>query len=184
MHSGMITNAIIHNLSLAIAYGGPTFGRGLRKAVLQGVSNDKERGKVMEIAWNEFNKINVPAHLAFTATWAVERSAIKRYFGSPAVDKLVTIKDVAIGGALLTGVANVVAGKMMQREFPEGVAYPAIGNVSPEKAEKIARYVDFFRVMGPLNHALIGASIALNPVLGANVVRQTARGMLARLFKR
>ena len=73
---------------------------------------------------------------------------------------------------------------MMKREFPEGVAYPAVGNTTPEKAEKIAKYVGFFRVVGPLNHVLIGASIAMGPVIGASILRHATRGLLGRLFRR
>lgn len=184
MHSGYITNAIVHNLSLAVAYGGPTFARPLRTALLQGVSSDKDRGKAMQIAWTEFNKINVPAHLAFTATWLVERNAIKRYVGGRTTNKLVGVKDLLIGGALVTGVANVIANEMMKRDFPNGAPIPSEGNVTPSDAAKIARYVGFFRVVGGLNHALTGASIAISPIIGASVVRSMSRGLLGRLFKR
>jgi len=183
--SGLIRTAIIHNIALAIAYGGPVFAKaGLKKAVLQGVSSPKERGKVLEIAWSEYEKINVPAHLAFTATWLLERKALSRYFPDKRTKRLVMVKDFLIGGALLTGVANRVAGEMMKRDFPDGVPYPAEGEISPEKVEKAARYITFFRVMGPLNHALIGASIATGTLIGASVVRHAGRGLLARLLKR
>lgn len=187
MHTkkGLVTTAIIHNLSLAVAYGGPIFATmALRPALLQGSSSDKDRGKVMQIAWAEFTKINVPAHLAFTATWLVERAAIKRYYGTRRTNKLVAVKDALIAGALLTGVANVVAGRMLKRQFPDGVPYPAEGNVTPEQAEKIARYVNFFRVVGGLNRALVGASIAAGPVIGASILRHQKRSVLSRLFKR
>lgn len=184
MHTGLVANAIVHNLSLAVAYGGPIFGsRPLRLALLQGVTSDQERGKAMQVAWTEFNKINVPAHLAFTATWLAERGTIKR-IGGRTTDNLVTLKDVLIGGALVTGVANVVAGEMMKRDFPNGAPLPSEGNVTPSDAAKIARYVGFFRVVGGLNRALVGASIAASPIIGASLFRTYGRGMLARLFKK
>lgn len=182
MHSGFITAAVVHNLSLAVAYGGSIFGQtALRPAVLQGISNDRERGKVMQIAWNEFNKRNVPAHLALTATWLSQRGAILRFAGDRRTARLVAIKDVVTAGALITGVANVIASGMLQREFPEGVPIPAEGNVSAEKTAKIARYVSFFRVVGGLNVALLGASIAINPLIGASLIRTRSRGLIGRL---
>lgn len=185
MHSGLIGNAILHNLSLAVVYGGQAFAKaGLKPAVLQGVSSDKERGKVMDIAWSEFNKINVPAHLVFTGTWLIERGAIKRFSGDKRTLRLVGLKDALIGGALVTGVANVVAGKMMKRDFPDGVPYPSEGHVTPSEAAKIARYIGFFRVVGGLNHALVGASIATSTLIGASIVRNKSRGLLAKLLKR
>lgn len=184
MHTGLVTNSIVHNLSLAVAYGGPMFGaRPFRLALLQGVTSDQERGKAMQIGWTQFNKINVPAHLAFTATWLAERGAIKR-FGGRRTDNIVAVKDALIAGALVTGVANVVANEMFKRDFPNGAPIPAEGNVMPSDAAKIARYGLFFRVVGTLNRAFLGASIAAGPVLGASLLRDTARGTLRRLLKR
>jgi uncharacterized membrane protein len=184
MHSGLTTNAIIHQLSLAVAYGGGTFANvALKNAVMQGVSDPKERGKVMDIAWTQFNKVNVPAHVAFTATWLVERKAIKTFFGDQTTRKLVGVKDALVAGALITGVANTIAGEMLRREYPEGLPLPAIGNISNEKAQKLTQYMTYFRVMGPLNHALIGASIAIGPVIGSSVIRSSARSLLTRLLQ-
>lgn len=180
MHSGFITTAIVHNLSLAVAYGGTIYGKtALGPAVLQGISIDRERGRVMQIAWNEFNKRNVPAHLALSMTWLVQRNGIKRFTSDRATRSLVTIKDALTLGALVTGVANVAASKMLEREYPKGVPIPAEGNVSPESAAKITRYVNFFRVVGGLNVALLGASIAVGPLLGASIIRSRRRGGLA-----
>lgn len=183
MHSGLVGTSILHNLSLAVAYGGPLFAKaGLKKAVLQGISSDKERGKVIEIAWTSFNKLNVPAHLLFTGTWLVERRAIKHYFASRQTSKLVMVKDLAIGAALVTGVANVVAGEMMKRDFPNGAPYPAEGNVTPAEAAKIAKYVRFFKVAGRINRVALAGSIALGPAIGASIFRHSTRGLLARLL--
>ncbi|MFT3775967.1 MAG: hypothetical protein QM820_62275 [Minicystis sp.] len=185
MHSGLIGNAILHSLSLAVVYGGQAFAKAsLKKAVLQGVSSDRERGKVLEIAWSEFNKIQVPAHLVFTGTWLIERSAIKRFSGDKRTMRLIGVKDALIGGALATGVANVVAGRMMKRDFPDGVPYPSEGNVTPAQAAKIARYIGFFRVVGTANHLLVGASIATSTLIGASILRNKSRGLLAKLLNR
>lgn len=185
MHSGLVGTSILHNLSLAIAYGGPLFAKtGLKKAVLQGISSDKERGQVIQIAWTEFNKLNVPAHLLFTGTWLVERSAIKRYFANRQTNKLVMAKDLAIGTALVSGVANVVAGEMMKRDFPNGVPYPSEGNVDPAEAAKIAKYTKFFRTVGRINRVAVAGSIALGPVIGASIFRHSSRGLLGRLLNK
>ncbi|APR81533.1 Hypothetical protein A7982_06882 [Minicystis rosea] len=186
MHSGLIATSILHNLSLAVAYGGQAFAKaGLKDAVLQGITSDRERGKVIEIAWTQFNKkVNVPAHIVFTGTWLIQRAAIKRFAGHGRTMRLVRVNDVLIGGALLTGIATVLAGQKMKREFPNGVAYPAEGNVSPTEAAKIASYLRFFRVVGTLNHGLIGASIAVNTLLGVSLVRHAAMHGGRRLFRR
>lgn len=183
MHTGFVTIAIMHHLSLAAAYGGSIFARvALKNAVLQGISSDKERGKTLEIVWSEWNKVNVPAHIMFAGTWALERNAISSRFTDPSTQRLLVAKDVLTAGALVVGVLNVLTGQAMKREFPEGVPYPAEGNLPPEQVEKVARFRSYYRIMGPLHRALLAGSIAIGPAIGANILRQRG-GLLGRLFR-
>lgn len=183
MHSGFVTIAAIHHLSLAAAYGGALFAKvALKKSALQGVSNAEERGKVLGIAWTEWNKVNVPAHIAFAATWAIQRGAISGRYTGRTTQRLIAVKDVLTAGAFVTGVLNTMVGNAMKREFPEGVPIPAEGNLPPEKVERVLRYVSYYRVMGPLHRALLGGSIAIGPAIGASILRATSKGFLARLF--
>ena len=122
MHTLVKAAAAIHNLSLATAFGGPLFAKvGLRPAVIKDITDEKERGRVLACAWAKYNKINVPAHVAFTATWLIERHAIKHLNPDHRTQRLVAFKDLLIAGALLTGLANVAVGKKLCREFPEGI---------------------------------------------------------------
>jgi uncharacterized membrane protein len=184
MHSGIITAAIVHNLSLAVAYGGPLFGKyALRPAVLEdAAAKPVERGKILEDAWSRFSKINRRAHLAIGVTWLLERHAIKTHISDQHTRKLVALKDVLVSGVLVTGLANTIAGEMMKRDFPNGVPIPAAGNTTPENAAKIERYVTFFRIMGSLNMALVGGSIALGPVITAAAFRASRRSLISRLL--
>jgi uncharacterized membrane protein len=185
MHSGIVAAAAVHNLSLAVAYGGSIYGRmALRRATIESVSDPKQRGKLLSQAWTRFNRVNVPAHALFTATWLIERSAINHApFASNRTRRLVAVKDLLVTGALISGVSNVIAGEMMKKEFPEGVAITDNGNVSTEQAQKAQKYLDYFRVMGPLNTALVGGSIILGPVIGASIHRNARTGLIGKLLK-
>jgi hypothetical protein len=184
MHTGLIKIAAIHNLSLATAFGGLLYAKvALRPSVLKDVAAT-ERVKLMEDVWTRFNKINVPAHLLFTGTWLIERKAIKRYFMDRHTNRLVGVKDVLIAGALITGVANVIAGEMLKRQLPAGTNVEKLASTDPAKAATLAKYVGFFKVMGPLNLALIGASIAIGPRLAASIIAHNRMGLLGRLFAR
>jgi hypothetical protein len=186
MHSGIVGTSIIHNLSLAVAYGGPIFAKvGLYKAVMEGEKDPKERGKVVAKAWEHFTPVNLAAHVAFTGTWLIERRAIKRYFADKRTTRLVNLKDILIGGALVAGVANVAVGRMMKRDFPEGLSLPlSTTHLPADRAMKLQRYITYYRVMGPVHQALLGASIATGPVLVTSIIRHTARSLLSRLFVR
>jgi uncharacterized membrane protein len=182
MHTLVKTAAVIHNLALATAFGGPLFARvGLRRAVIKEIPGEKERGRVLECAWTRFNKLNVPAHLLFTGTWIIERKAIMRLHVSHHTQRLIALKDVLIVGALATGLANVAAGKKLRREFPEGFPVRAEERSSDPKVEKYHRY---FRVMGPLNLFFVGASLAIGPAIAGSIIHSSRRGLLARLFGR
>ncbi len=125
--------------------------------------------------------MNVPAHLAFTATWLYERRVLTKLHLDAHTQSLVAIKDLLVFGSFVTGVANVAAGRRLAREFPAGVP---TANVEGHKAAIIAKYRRYFKVMGPLHLVLVGATIAIGPAIGYGVVRSAHRGALARLLRR
>jgi uncharacterized membrane protein len=181
MHTLVKTACAVHNLSLATAFGGPLFAKlALRPAVIREIKDEKERGRVLACAWTKYSKINVPAHLLFTATWSIERQAIKHMHVDRRTIKLVHLKDLLIAGALVTGVANVIVGKMVKRDFPEGVPVTDKPSTDP-RLEKYRRY---FRVMGPANLVLVGASLAIGPFIAGRVIHSLRKNALTRLLSR
>jgi uncharacterized membrane protein len=180
MHTLVKAAAVIHQLSLAAAYGGPLFAKvGLRPAVKREIKDMPTRVRLMTSVWSKFNnKVNVPAHVLFTATWIVERNAILRVANDRRTRGLVHIKDVLITGALLTGVANVLAGKALKRELKA----EAQGEATTTQKATLRKYRAFYKVMGPLNMALIAGSIAIGPAIGASIIRNQRRGLIGRLL--
>src|SRR6185295_8551327 len=122
-----ITGWALHNLSLAIAYGGPVFAKAALHPASKEIKSDKERGKLLMTAWNNFIPIDVTAHLAFTATWLYGRKVLKSRRLSHETAALVALKDVLIGGALITGIANAIVGAAYARRFPQGVPVSPTG---------------------------------------------------------
>jgi hypothetical protein len=179
MHTFVKNTCAIHNLALATAFGGPLFAKlGLKKAVLRDIDDEKQRGRVLATAWNRYSRIYVPAHVAFTVTWLIERKIISKIHPDHRLQRLVAFKDVLIAGALLTGIANVIAGRRMNRDFPEGVPVSAKATTDP----KLLKYRRFFRVMGPANLVFVGASIAVAPAIGFGILRSRRRNLIKRLF--
>ncbi len=179
MHTLVKAAAAVHNLSLATAFGGPLFAKvGLRPAVIRDIKDEKERGRVIACAWAKYSKINVPAHVAFTATWLIERHAIKHLSPDHHTQKLVAFKDLLIAGALLTGLANVAVGKKLVREFPEGIPV----SDKPSSDPRVRAYRRYFKVMGTANLVLVGASLAVGPAIAGGLIRSQRRHILARLL--
>jgi len=179
MHTLVKAACAVHNLSLATAFGGPLFAKiALRPAVIKEIKDEKERGKLMACAWTKYSKINVPAHVAFTATWLIERRAIRHLNPDHRTQKLVAFKDLLIAGALVTGVANAAVGKKLVREFPEGI--PVSDKVSSDP--RVRAYRRYFRVMGTANLVFVGAALAIGPAIAGGLIRSTRRNILARLL--
>src|SRR5580692_318542 len=169
MHALAKTICAIHHLSLATAFGGSVFAKtGLRPALKEGIADMPDRLKVAEIAWKGFNKVNVPAHLAFGATWLYERRMLGKLHLDAHTQSLVAVKDVLVLGSFVTGLANVAVGKRLAREFPNGVPTKEIEGAKDAVLEKYRRY---FQVMGPLHRVLLGATIAIGPAIGFGVIR-------------
>jgi uncharacterized membrane protein len=186
MHTNALKTSacILHDLSLAVAYGGPLFGKIALYPAVKEISSQRERGKVVETAWNKFNPVNVAAHAVFTATWLVSRKMLKDQHLGKQTEKLVIAKDVLVAGALLTGVANTVAGKLMERKFPEGVRVASGDQPSAATPPEAAKFQRFFKVMGPLNLALIAGAIAVGPVLAVAAFHGSPQKVISRLIRR
>jgi hypothetical protein len=183
MHALVKAASAIHHISLAAAYGGPLFAKvALHPAVVAEIKDEKERVRLMEKTWSKFtDKVNLPAHIAFTVTYLIERRAIKQIHLDRRAKVLLAVKDVLVAGALVTGLANIAVGKKLARELPGGV--PAKGSTESTQAV-LAKYRKFYKVMGPLNMAFVAGSIVIGPYLGAAIFRSAKKNFLARLFSR
>jgi hypothetical protein len=182
MHTLVKTAAAIHNLSLATAFGGPLYARtALYPTVIKDISDERQRGRVLADAWKKYNKLNVPAHVAFTATWLIERHAILALPVDHRTKKLVHLKSLFITGALVTGIANVVVGNAFRRDYPEGAPVKGDGTTSDPR---LARYHRFFQVSGPANLFFVGASLAIGPFIGGAIVHSLKRHFLLRMIEK
>jgi hypothetical protein len=181
MHTLVKTACAIHNLALATALGGPLFVKiALKRAVIKEIPDEKQRGRLLACAGTRFNKVNVPAHLVFTGTWLIERKAIKNLGVDRRTRRLVGIKDVLVGGALITGLANVAVFNRFKKDFPEGA--PVRDGTSSDP--KLAKYQRYYRVMGPLHLVLLGGSLAIGPFIAGSIIRAARKGLLARMLEK
>jgi uncharacterized membrane protein len=179
MHTLVKTAAAIHNLALGVAYGGTLYAKvALRPALIAEIKDEKERGRVMADAWSKYNRINVPATIAYALTWSIERKAISKLHVDRHTQKLVAFKDLMITGAFLTGLSNIVVGKMAAHDYPNGVPLTN----EPTNDAKLEKYRRYFRVMVPANLVMVGVSLALGPAIAGAIIRSQRRNFLHRLL--
>jgi hypothetical protein len=193
----------IHGLSLAVAYGGPVFAKVGLKRALKHVASKDERRAVMQTAWDKFSKVNVPAHVGFTASWVILRSMTRNLHVNRQTKNLMIAKDVLIAGALITGVAATITGKAMKRALaaratgttttkPTESEKPAAGKEKPSnKSESTTagnkQYNKLLRLekkLGRANMAFLAGAIIISPAIGVGLIRARRMGLLGRLFNR
>lgn len=175
----------IHGLSLSIAYGGPVFAKvGLRRALRKAHSKE-ERRAIKQAAWNQFSKINVPAHVGFAGSWLVLRNLLRGLYLDRPTKNLLIAKDVLIAGALLTGVAATINGKAMSRVL--ATKSKKAGEEEATTAAATRQYNKLLRLekgLGRANMAFLAGAILLSPAIGMGIVRSQRMGFIARLFNR
>src|ERR687883_1964924 len=98
-----------HDLGVAGLLGGNLFGRLALHPSVTEISDERERGKVVNAAWRRYGTVNTLSLLAVTTGWVGARlneAADRRL--SPAERRLARAKDVLVGVVALTGVATAV----------------------------------------------------------------------------
>ena len=115
----------LHKMGLGINLGGTLFGLVALNPSVARVSDRSERGRVLNEAWMRFQAV---ATLAMGVTVAMWRLGGLKEAESDIDATLAGIKNVLLGGALLTSVASAIAGRRIARQAPEGDT-PVLANV-------------------------------------------------------
>jgi hypothetical protein len=199
MKSLAVAAGAIHGLSLAVAYGGPVFAKVGLKRALRKVSSKNERRAAMQTAWSQFSKVNVPAHVGFTASWLILRSMLRQAKLDNSTKNLLMVKDVLIAGALVTGVAATITGKALKRAQraststtkPTEAEKPVTHREKPaHKAERSTSGKQFKKLLrlekklGRANMAFLAGAIIISPAIGLGIIRSQRMNILQRLFNR
>lgn len=172
---------ILHDLGMAAGFGGTLFGKAALDPAVRGLSSRAERGKVLDDAWRRFNLLDAVALGAVAATWMFGRAAFSgRRLGRP-MRNLVLTKDVLVGASLATGIATLVAGRMLGRERRrEALPVEAGHEAAPEPPPRARSLEKLLSAMGPINAALIAGAIAVNAALAQEGGKSTRWSFLSR----
>jgi hypothetical protein len=173
-----------HDIGLAGLLGGNLFGRFALHPSVTEISDQRERGKVVNAAWRRYGTINSLSLLALGAGWVGARlneAAPGRL--SPPERRLALAKDALVGVATVTGLATAAQGVRFSKTAPEGAVPLADGDHAAAHAtEEQRRAKRRVNVLGTLNLAselgLVGVNAALNQY---NFRRLPARRLIPRL---
>ena len=172
-----------HDVGLSALLGGNLFGRIALNPALTRVSDERERGEVINAAWRRYGTVNSLGLAAIVANWAGARltETSDRYL-TDRERSLARAKDVTVGVVAITGLAAAVEGVRFGRSAPDG-GVPLDDGSTPAGAATSASARQK-RVLNALSSASIGAEVVLWGINAA--IAQTAhrRPAKRRVLKR
>jgi hypothetical protein len=171
------------DIGMAGLLGGNLFGRLALHPSVTEISDQAERGKVVNAAWRRYGAINSLSLAAIGVGWAGARAAEasdRRL--SDTERQLARAKDVLVGAVALTGIASAVEGMRFARAEPGGAVPLTDGDhAAPEASDRAKRMKQRLNVLGLASLAADAGLVAVNSALAQqNFRRPPAR----RFFKR
>jgi hypothetical protein len=172
-----------HDLGLAGLLGGNLFGRLALHPSVTEISDQEERGKVVNAAWRRYGTVNSLSLVAVATGWAGARAAEARDHRLSAEERrLARAKDVLVGVVAVTGVATAIEGMRFARSAPNGAVPLRDGdhtavNATPESARRKRRLNALGAAGLAAEVALVGVNAALNQ---AGFRRPPSRRFLVR----
>jgi hypothetical protein len=172
-----------HDWGLASWLGGSMFGQFALNPSVSRIGDHRERGKVVNAAWNGYNPINALSLGAVALGWFASRLTETRPGRLSRRERdLAKAKDGLTLAALATGVASLVEGARLASMEPEGAVPIERGTTPAEDTPKRAARTQ--RALGALGIANIASGVGLvvvNALLSqANYSRPPLRRALLR----
>jgi hypothetical protein len=164
-------------MGLGINLGGTIFGLVALNPSVARIGDRRERGRVLNEAWMRFQTVGTLAMGVTVATWRLGGLKEAESDIDPA---LAGIKNVLLGGALITSVASAIAGRRIARQAPEG-ATPVESGAAPETPDEAAQSQRLSTFLGAATVALVAGVLGLSSALEVRAVEKS-QGVLSRLF--
>jgi hypothetical protein len=116
-----------------------------------------------------------------TAGWVIEQHTLRAKGLDGPTNVRVAIKDVCVAGAMLTNIANRVADKMMNRDFPRGIGTVCEDDSTPAGA-RAARYRTYFKAAKLVNRLCVAGAVGFTPLVNFKILDSYRPGTVYRLF--
>jgi hypothetical protein len=169
-----------HDVGLAGLLGGNLFGRLALHPSVTEISNQSERGRVVNAAWRRYGVIQSLSLAAVIGGWVgarLDEAADRRL--TPEERRLARAKDVLVGVVGVTGIATAAQGMAFSRKAPNGAVPLSDGDhTAPQATADAKRAKRRVNVLGTAN---LISELALVSVNAALEQRQHRRPALRRL---
>ena len=169
----------LHKMGLGICLGGTLFGLIALNPSVARISDKRERGRVLNEAWARFQTIGTLAMGVTVAMWRL--GGLKRA-ESDLDPTLAGLKNILLGGALVTNVASALVGLRIAWQAPEGATPVESGTEpAPETPEEAARSQRLSAFLGVATVAQVAGVLGLSSALEIQAVERS-KGTLSRIF--
>ena len=169
----------LHKMGLGICLGGTLFGLIALNPSVERISDKRERGRVLNEAWMRFQTIGTLAMGVTVAMWRL--GGLKRA-ESDLDPTLAGLKNILLGGALVTSVASALVGMRIARQAPEGATPVESGTEpAPETPEEAARSQRLSAFLGVATVAQVAGVLGLSSALEIQAVERS-KGTLSRIL--
>jgi hypothetical protein len=168
--------------AVGINLGGTLFGLVALNPTVARIGDRRERGRVLNEAWMRFQAIGTLAMGVTVSTWRLGGLKEAESDIDPA---LAGIKNVLLGGALLTSIASAIAGRRIARQAPEGATPVESGaEPAPETPDEAAHSQRLSALLGAATVALVAGVLGLSSALEVRAVEkmEKSRGFPSGLF--
>jgi|SRR5215207_1762502 len=173
-----------HDWGLASWLGGSMYGQFALNPAVRQIEDKRDRGKVVNAAWNGYNIINSVSLGSVAVGWFASRLTETRPDRlNESERQLAMAKDGLTLAALATGVTSGILGARLAKQAPEG-AVPIEGGTkpAPETPPEAAKAQRSLAVLGAANIASGVGLVIVNALLAQ---RSHSRPPLKRaLFRR
>jgi hypothetical protein len=176
-----------HDLGVAGLLGGNLFARLALHPSVTEISDEGERGRLVNAAWRRYGALNSLGLLAVVVGWAgarADEAADARL--SPEERRLARAKDVLVGLVAVTGLASAAQGVRFSKMAPGGAVPLKDGDHTAESARDDQRRAK--RRLNALGIATLAAEaglVAVNAALDQRAFRRPpARRLVPRLGRR
>jgi hypothetical protein len=161
------------HLALAALIGGNLFGRLAMHPALTDVSDESERGRVLNRAWQRYGTVESLALLTLVSGWIGERrqpSPARRWWQvwrSPEPQQHGRFRDATMGAVVVTGLASAISGVGFAQQAPRGAVPMRSGSTPAADASKRATTMKkAVNALGALNLASELVLVAVDAVDG------------------
>jgi hypothetical protein len=168
---------VAHDLGLSTWFGGTLFGQVSLNPAVSSISDQGERGRVLNEAWARFQAANLPAMLSALLGW---RLGGVRDYSQLRAPGLTRTKDILLGGAAFNTVASAVLGASTAASSREG-ATPVRSGTRPSRQTppEAALALRLLRFTGNGSLALVAATVVVSALIDS--AEPKSRGLLSRL---